>query len=130
MESAGILSSQARRLSHRDAEEDEQRIFNANDANNNTAEQLDAEPRASDAEQRAHQAEQQAIEANQRAYQAEQQAFEANLRALEAEKDAAREKKLRMNYYNQQCRLKKEWNRQKGHLRMQVSGLKGTIWDL
>ena len=90
----------------------------------------DTQLRAHVAELRAREAEQEARDAELRAREAEQRAQEAEQRAEEAEKNAAREKKLRANYYNHQCRIKKEWDRQKVQLRIEISGLKAQIWEM
>ena len=135
MESAGILSSPRQHKleqHHHDADDDEIRVLDAaaddeaDDGNTDYNIQL----RAHVAELRVREAEQEARDAELRAREAEQRAQEAEQRAEEAEKNAAHEKKLRANYYNQQCRLKKEWDRQKVHLRLEISSLKGKIWDL
>ena len=131
MESAGILSSESpiklEQLHHEiklepDDDDDYEEDDDVADA--------EAEKHARDAEQRAREAEQRAREAEQRMLEAEQQAIEAEQRAIEAEKNAAHERRLRGNYYNQQCRIKKDWSRQKVQLRIEISGLKAQIWDL
>ena len=131
MESAGILSSESpiklEQLHHEiklepDDDDDYEEDDDVADA--------EAEKHARDAEQRAREAEQRAREAEQRMLEAEQRAIEAEQRAIEAEKNAAHERRLRGNYYNQQCRIKKDWSRQKVQLRIEISGLKAQIWDL
>ena len=131
MESAGILSSESpiklEQLHHEiklepDDDDEEEEDDDVADA--------EAEKHARDAEQRAREAEQRAREAEQRMLEAEQRAIEAEQRAIEAEKNAAHERRLRGNYYNQQCRIKKDWSRQKVQLRIEISGLKAQIWDL
>ena len=131
MESAGILSSESpiklEQLHHEiklepDDDDDYEEDDDVADA--------EAEKHARDAEQRAREAEQRAREAEQRMLEADQRAIEAEQRAIEAEKNAAHERRLRGNYYNQQCRIKKDWSRQKVQLRIEISGLKAQIWDL
>ena len=82
------------------------------------------------AELRVQEAEQEARDAELRVRVAEQRALEAEKRALEAEKRAVHERKLRGNYYNQQCRLKKEWDSKKVQFRIEISCLKAQICEL
>ena len=104
-------------------------IVDADEADDGNTD-YDTQLRAHVAELRAREAEQEARDAELRAREAEQRAQEAEQRAEEAEKNAAREKKLRANYYNHQCRIKKEWDRQKVQLRIEISGLKAQIWEM
>ena len=60
----------------------------------------------------------------------QQRLHEAEQRAHDAEQNAAREKKLRINYYNQHCRIKKEWEKKKKHVRIETSCLKAQVSDL
>ena len=69
-------------------------------------------------------------ELQQRLHEAEQRVHEADQRAHEAEQDAAREKKTRVKYYNQHCRVKKEWEKTKRLVRIDNSILKAQVSDL
>ena len=126
MESAGILSSPGQiKLEQADEIEAENDFKTEDDAVVKTEDDADDKPA-----QHAFNPEQRARDAEQRALEAEQRALEAEQRALEAKKNAERERKLRGNYYNYQCRLKKEWDRQKVQYRIEISSLKAQIWDL
>ena len=56
--------------------------------------------------------------------------MELQSQLLEAETKAAKEKKLRTNYYNQQCRVKKEWEKKKVDFKIEISCLKRKVCDM
>ena len=55
--------------------------------------------------------------------------MELQARLHKAEVNAAREKRLRGNYYNHQCRIKKEWEKKKVDFKIEISCLKRRVCD-
>ena len=55
--------------------------------------------------------------------------MELQTRLHKAEENAAKEKKLRGNYYNHQCRVKKEWEKKKVDFKIEISCLKRKVYD-
>ena len=135
MESAGISPSPNQiKLEHEADIEIKLEHTNNDDADADEADYKNADYetrlRVHVAELRVQEAEQEARDAELRVRVAEQRALEAEKRALEAEKRAVHERKLRGNYYNQQCRLKKEWDSKKVQFRIEISCLKAQICEL